>query len=115
MANSFKNTGAALTTGGADIYTYPGSTEAVIHAIYISNLDGATRAHVDGAASADVTIKATTDGGTTYYHVAKTVPVPADSTLVLDKPVNLEAADKIHITASANSDLECFLSVLEIT
>ncbi len=107
MANSFKNTGAALTTGGADIYTCPGSTEAVIHAIYISNVDGAT--------SADVTIKATTDGGTTYYHVAKTVPVPADSTLVLDKPVNLEAADKIHITASANSDLECFLSVLEIT
>ena len=107
MANSFKNSGAALTTGGADIYNCPGSTEAVIHAIYISNVDGAT--------SADVTIKATTDGGTTYYHVAKTVPVPADSTLVLDKPVNLEAADKIHITASANSDLECFLSVLEIT
>ena len=48
-------------------------------------------------------------------HIAKTVPVPADSTLVLEKPVNLAAADKIHFTASANSDLECFLSILEIT
>tara|TARA_Y100000310_G_scaffold77141_2_gene73685 strand:+ start:1365 stop:1688 length:324 start_codon:yes stop_codon:yes gene_type:complete len=107
MANAFKNVGAALTTSGADIYTAPGSTESVIHAIYVSN--------VDGTSSADVNIKVTTDGGTTYYHIAKTVPVPADSTLVLDKPVNLEATDKIHMTASANSDLEVFMSVLEIT
>lgn len=107
MANAFKNVGAALTTSGADIYTAPVSTESVIHAIYVSN--------VDGTNSADVNIKVTTDGGTTYYHIAKTVPVPADSTLVLDKPVNLEATDKIHMTASANSDLEVFMSVLEIT
>ena len=107
MANTFKNSGAALTTTGADIYTCPASTSAVIHSIYVSNIDGTN--------SADVDIKVTTDGGTTYYHVAKTVPVPADSTLVLDKPVNLEAADKVHMTASANSDLEAFMSILEIT
>ena len=107
MANTFKNQGAALTTTGADIYTCPASTQAVIHSIYVSNIDGTN--------SADVDIKVTTDGGTTYYHVAKTVPVPADSTLVLDKPVNLEASDKVHMTASANSDLEAFMSILEIT
>ncbi len=107
MANAFKNVGAALTTSGADIYTAPSSTESVIHAIYVSN--------VDGTNSADVNIKVTTDGGSTYYHIAKTVPVPADSTLILDKPVNLEATDKIHMLASADSDLEVFMSVLEIT
>ena len=107
MANTFKNAGAALVTGGTDVYTCPGATAAIVNAIYISN--------VDGTNSADVNIKATSDGGSTYYHIAKTIPVPADSTLVLTKPVNLEAADKIHFTASADSDLECFLSILEIT
>ena len=107
MANSFKNAGAALTTGGADIYTCPGSTAAVIHSIYIANIDGTNDATVD--------VKVTTDGGSTYYHIAKTIPVPADSSLVMDKPVNLEATDKIHMTASANGDLETYMAILEIT
>ena len=107
MANTFLNKGAALVTGGTDVYACPGATAAIVNAIYVSNIDGTN--------SADVNIKATIDGGSTYMHIAKTVPVPADSTLVLEKPVNLAAADKIHFTASANSDLECFLSILEIT
>ena len=107
MANTFINKGAALTTGGADVYTCPGATAAIVNAIYVSNIDGTN--------SCDVNIKATIDGGSTYMHIAKTVPIPADTTLVLEKPVNLAAADKIHFTASANSDLECFLSILEIT
>ena len=107
MANTFKNSGGAITQAGADGYTCPASTTAVIHAIYVSNIDGVN--------SADVSIKATIDGGTTYRHIAKTVPVPADSTLQLDKPVNLETGDKIHFQANVDSDLEFFMSVLEIT
>jgi hypothetical protein len=107
MANTFKNVGDALTTAGADVYTCPASTQAVIHAIYISN--------IDGAVSADVTIKCTVDGGITYRHIAYTVPVPADSTLILDKPINMEAGDKLHMAASTDSDLELFMSILEIT
>ena len=41
--------------------------------------------------------------------------MPADSSLVMDKPVNLEATDKIHMTASANGDLETYMAILEIT
>lgn len=107
MANTFKNQGAALTTGGAVVYTAPGSTTSIIHSCYVSNIDGAN--------SADVTIKARATSGDTYYHVAKTIPVPADSTLVLDKPIDLEATGDIHMTASANSDLEVVLGILEIT
>jgi len=47
--------------------------------------------------------------------VGKTLPVPADSTLVFDKPLNLEVGDKLTVTASTASDLECFASILEIT
>ena len=47
--------------------------------------------------------------------MAKNVPVPSGSSLVLDKPVDLEATDKIHMTASANSTLNAVLGILEIT
>ena len=107
MANTFKNQGAALTTSGADIYTAPGSTESIIHSCIISNIHATDSANVD--------IKATTDGGSTYYYVAKNVPIPSGSSLVLDKPVDLEATDKIHMTASANSTLNAVLGILEIT
>ena len=107
MANAFKNAGAAIGTGRTDVYTCPASTEAVIHAVYLSI--------VDGTSSVDATIEVYDNSVTTYYHVGKTIPVPADSTLVLDKPINLQESDKLTVTASAASDLECFISVLEIT
>jgi len=40
--------------------------------------------------------------------------VPADATLLLDKPINLEAGDILALTASVAGDLEVFASVLEI-
>ena len=64
--------------------------------------------------SANVDIKARATSGDTYFHVAKGVPVPGGSSLVIPKPVDLEATGDIHMTASANGDLEAVLSVLEI-
>ena len=107
MANTFKNAAASVGTSRTDIYTCPGSTAAVIHSVYLSNIDGTN--------SVDATVEVYDSSGTAYFHIGKTLPVPADSTLVLDKPINLEAADKLTVTASAASDLECFISVLEIT
>ena len=49
MANAFKNAGAAIGTSRTDVYTCPASTEAVVHAVYLSN--------VDGSASVDATIE----------------------------------------------------------
>ena len=45
----------------------------------------------------------------------KTVDVPADSTVVIEKPINLGAADKLETQASANDDIDVFASILEIT
>jgi hypothetical protein len=45
----------------------------------------------------------------------KTVDVPADSTVILEKPINLGAGDKLETKASANSDIDVFASILEIT
>lgn len=107
MANTFKNQGAALTTGGGIVYTAPAATTAIIHSCYVSNIDGTNSANVD--------IKARATSGDTYFYVAKGIQVPGGSSLVLDKPIDLEATGDVHMTASANSDLETVLGILEIT
>ena len=108
MANNFINEGQLLTTADATVYGPVGSgDQAIVHSCTIANIHASD--------SADVDIKVTTDGGSTYYYVAKNVPVPQGSTLVLDKPIDLEATGDVHMTASANSDLETVLGILEIT
>jgi len=90
------------------VYTCPASTSGVVHAIYLSNVDGTNDATVNVAVS-----------GSTYFndrrYLLKTVDVPADSTIVIEKPINLGAGDKLETQASANGDIEVFVSILEIT
>ena len=116
MANAFKNAGVAVGATATTIYQVPiGVNSSVVHSIYIAN--------VDGINSATVNIEVSTDGAgsANFFHVAKTVQVPADSTLILDKPINLfntnnaSAGDLMRATASTAGDLECFISILEIS
>ena len=111
MANSFKNAGVAITTTArTTVYTCPTTvpiTTTILHAIYISN--------VDGTNSVNVTVEATVDGGTTYRKIGYLLPIPPNSTLILDKPVNLEGADILAVQASVANDVDVFCSVLEVT
>jgi hypothetical protein len=114
MASSFKNAGMVVITSdnsSANLYTCPSATVAVIHALYISNKSSTNVANVD--------VKVTIDGGTTFRHIGKSLQVPIENTLVLDKPINLEANDIIRIVAEVNEDstspdVEVFASILEI-
>ena len=108
MANTFKNAATGSSTSITTLYTCPSATSAVIHALYVSNVDGANDA------TCNITISGSANF-TTRRHIMKTVNVPADSTLIVEKPVNLGAGDKLETQASANDDLEVFASVLEIT
>ena len=74
MANTFKNAGAAVGTSRTDIYTCPGATSAVIHSVYLSN--------VDGVSSVDATVEVYDGSATAYFHIGKTLPVPADLSLI---------------------------------
>ena len=113
MASTFKNQGATL--GVADsgaLYTAGSSTYAVIHALYISNHETSSAIKVN--------VKVTTDGGSTFYHVGKGLSVPANNTLVLDKPINLEPNDIIRVYCDVLADsstptAEVFASILEVT
>jgi hypothetical protein len=74
----------------------------------VSNVDGTN----------DATINLTVSGSANFdtrRFLLKTVNVPADSTLVIEKPVNLGAGDVLETQASADGDLEVFASLLEIT
>ena len=113
MASTFKNQGATLgVTDSGSFYTSPSGTYAVIHALYISNHETSSNISVH--------VKVTTDGGSTFYHVGKGLSVPANNTLVLDKPINLEPNDIIRIYADVLADsstptAEAFASILEVT
>jgi hypothetical protein len=115
MASTFKNAGLDVGTNdnsSNDLYTAPGAGTAVIHALYISNKDANNTAQVD--------IKVTTDGGTTFYHLGKSIEIQPENTLIFDKPINLESNDKIRVIAALNidstaPDVEAFASILEVT
>ena len=116
MANAFTNAGVAIGNTATTVYQVPiGTDSSVVHSIYIANIDGVN--------SATVNIEVSTDGAgaANFFHVAKTVQVPADSSLILDKPINLRNAssagsggDLIRATASGATLLQAFVSVLQI-
>ena len=108
MANTFKSAATGSTTDLATFYTCPAATTAVVHAIYLSNVDGTN----------DASVSISVSGSANFDHrsyILKTVDVPADSTVVVEKPINLGAADKLESQASANGDISVFASILEMT
>ena len=96
---------ATLLTVGSDVVLK-------INIITCANVDGTSSAdlnlYVDGMGNGATGITAT--GASTVY-LAKTVAVPADSTLVVvDSPIYLMEADILKGGASAASDLDLFIS-----
>ena len=108
MANTFKNAATGSNTTINSMYTCPGGTTSVVHAIYLSNVDGTNSATVNLSVSGSANFS-------TRRYILKTVEVPADSTVVIEKPINLGAGDKLETQASADGDIEAFASILEIT
>ena len=108
MANTFKSAASGSTTTIQTLYTCPAATSGVVHAIYLSNVDGTNDATID------ISISGSANFDTRRY-LLKTVEVPADSTVVIEKPINLGAGDKLETKANAADDLDVFASILEIT
>ena len=108
MANTFKSAASGSTTSIQTLYTCPAATSGVVHAIYLSNVDGTN----------DATVSVSISGSANFNdrrYILKTVDVPADSTVVVEKPINLGAGDKLETQSSANGDIDVFASILEIT
>ena len=108
------NAGFNLTnTATATLITVAADKICKINRISCANVDGTNAADVDlfvdglGSGASGVT----TTGADATVYLAKTVTVPADTTLVLlDTPIYLMEGDVLKGGASANSDLDLFVS-----
>lgn len=104
---TFKNATTAIpnsNTNYSTVYTASGTT--VIHAVYISNNSIGSNAEVvlevvDSSASANIPI-------------LDKVPLRANTTLVLEKPINLEASDSVRIKSNTGVAITAFASVMEV-
>ena len=104
-----KTKGAALGTSSADILTCASDKVYKVNSIIVSN--------VDGTNSFDATVVFYDSSGTSNYHIAKLVTIPAGASLVVlgkDSPIYLEESDKITAYASAASDGEIIISYEEM-
>ena len=108
------NAGFNLTnTATATLITVAADKLVKINRVTVANVDGTNSAtfdlFVDGMGTGS-TGGATTGADATVY-LAKTVAVPADTTLVvLDTPIYLMEGDILKGGASAASDLDMFVS-----
>ena len=99
----------AVTTSNADIVDVPADKLYKVNVLYVSN--------VDGTNDATVSVSVSVDNGSNYYHLAKTVTVPADSTLVItskDTSFYLEEDRAIRANASNASDISLMVSYDEL-
>jgi len=98
----------AIGTSATAIVTNSASSNKIfkVTALYISNVDGTN----------DATVNVDVYRSSTAYHIAKTITVPADTTLdVMNKSIFLQEGDALRLTASAASDLEAVCSYQEIS
>ena len=110
MANVFKNAYADGTTSLADLIpALDANHSAIVLMLRATNVDGTNDATVD--------VRVVDGGGSDDSYIAKTMTVPADTSLDVlgTSKLVLEATDKIQVLASAASDIEFFASYLEIT
>lgn len=94
----------AVGTTDTDIYTCPATTEASVHGLVFANGTGS---------SATVTVKVYIQSTGTTTTVISGQTVAANTSYTWPKPINLNAGDKIVVSASAGTTIVCLYSVYE--
>ena len=101
--------GHALTTDAIDNSNSSVITAAADKLVKINSI---IVANIDGTNSVDIDVAVNLSGDARFY-LAKTVAVPADSTLVVigkDSPIYLEESDELEARADVASDAELVVS-----
>ena len=101
MANIFTNASSeSVGTILTDVYTVPAGVQAVVHAVYLSNVLGTT---INVNLLVDTT------------NVLSNIEMLASSSIVLNKPINLKAGQVLKVRSSADVSLDIFCSILEVS
>ena len=78
-------------------------------------IDSILLANIDGTNAVDATVEISNDNGSTFFKIASTISVPADSTLdLISRPIYLDETDLISVTAGAANDLAFHVSYVEL-
>ena len=97
----------AVTTSRASIIDVASDKVAKVNTLMISNIDGTN--------AADATVEISNDNGSTYYKIASTISVPADSTLdLIARPIYLDETDLIKGHANSANEVHWFISGTEL-
>ena len=103
--NNFKLISSSSISSTVDslVNTAAAATTLVIHLVYLTNV---------GAAPSYANVKVEDSSAAVTTHIAYNSEVPSGDTLILDKPINLEAGDKLYVRGG---NLEATVSALEIS
>ena len=108
MASSFKNAAHTITASNTDetMYTANQTNQiaAIIHGLYIANKHATS--------NLQITIKVYDNSTASNMTILSKVPIPPNTTLSLDKPLNLAPSDVVKVQTTHTS-AEVFASVLE--
>ena len=99
-----KLTTDAISASGSAVITCGTDKLLKINSIIVANVDGTNSVNIDVAVHLD---------GDDRFYLAKTVALPADSTLVVigkDSPIYLEEGDELEARASADNDADICVS-----
>jgi hypothetical protein len=98
---------ADIAASPASLLTCPADKVIKLNSLIIANIDGTNAANI----TVDIF------RSSVAYHLAKTISVPSDATLVViskDISVYLEEGDVLRVTASASGDLSAVCSYEEL-
>ena len=99
--------GSLSDTNRTTMIDVPAETAVRIDTILLAN--------IDGSSAVDATVEISNDNGSTYFKIASTISVPADSTLdLISRPIYLDETDLIAFTACAANDLAFHVSYVEM-
>jgi hypothetical protein len=104
---TFKNATVAISdsnTNYSTLFTAGGTT--VIHAVYISNNSVGS--------NAEVVFEIVDSSATVNIPILDKVPLRANTTLVLEKPINLESGDSVRMKSNTGCPITAFASVMEV-
>ena len=94
----------AISASGSNVLTCAADKLIKINSIIVANVDGTNSVNID------VAVNLASDA---RFYLAKTVALPADSTLVVigkDSPIYLEESDELEARADVASDAELVVS-----
>ena len=102
---TFKNKGFVVTDTEEELLA--AGVLTIVHSLYISNSSNGTIAYV--------TVKfVDSSDSDKEYVLINNAPIKPGSSLIFDKPINLEINDSLRIVGSDNDLLNSFLSIMEM-